>query len=676
MANQELEKIYNEAYRSVYWTAMSLLKNEDDAEDIVQETFISLIKSYDTIKDKSKVHAWLKKTAANKCLDRIKLTKTVNVEDEFFDSAEDVPEDFLPDSLVESAETRKIIMDIIENSLSEDVRRTLILFYFNELSVKEISEALGVPQGTILWRLSSARKRIKKEVEKYEKDNDTKLFAMGTPFLTKLFMKEAEQLPIKPMSASLTLMTASADGSAASAAEAGTEIASQTAAQTGAAIAAETAANTGMKVASVAAKKGMSAMTKKIIISSIAVLLTGAAVTGAIMLAKPKEEEKKKTKKKSQTKITTVSEEDSSVAIGNAIAPDVNDSKEEPIGSDTVDQVVPASSTTEATAADAYGQIYSTPTGASHEYAVFGRYEQDVNDANGPEPIEWIVLDEKDGKLLLLSRYLLEQKKYNEEDAAVTWETCTLRAWLNSDFLNAAFTAEEQAVISETTVINGIEPSTGEDCGNDTVDKVFLLSVTECIQYFGVDPYGDEDYAFAPLKDRQAVSKPTRSAATNGARAFWWGRSSAVDSNETQMIDQWAYLNIDADETNEYRGIRPVIWVEKSAVSYTIDDGKVHVNVNDVDFKTDSDLIGTWTFEGKTKTESYIFNADNTFRCIITEDGETEEEPGLYTTDGQWILMIPDDDEAGYIYYSFEEDGNLRMSNDTRSEYMILERQD
>ena len=65
MTNQELEKIYTESYRAVYWTAMSLLKNEADAEDIVQETFLTLIKSYDTIKDKSKVTSWLKKTAAN-----------------------------------------------------------------------------------------------------------------------------------------------------------------------------------------------------------------------------------------------------------------------------------------------------------------------------------------------------------------------------------------------------------------------------------------------------------------------------------------------------------------------------------------------------------------------------------------------------------------------------------
>ncbi len=239
---------------------------------------------------------------------------------------------------------------------------------------------------------------------------------MGTPFLTKLFMKEAEQLPIKPMSASLTLMTASADGSAASAAEAGTEIASRTAAQTGAAVAAETAANTGMKVASVAAKKGMSAMMKKIILSSIAVILTGAAVTGVIMLAKPKEEEKKKTKKKSQTKITTVSEEDSSVEIDPAVAPNVDESKGISTVSDTVDPVVTASSSEETEVTDTYGQTYSTPTGERYEYVVFGHYEQDVHDENGPEPIEWFILDEQDGKLLLVSRYILDGKKYNEED--------------------------------------------------------------------------------------------------------------------------------------------------------------------------------------------------------------------------------------------------------------------
>ena len=200
MDRKEIEKIYNEAYRAVYWTAFSLLKNEDDAQDIVQDTFVALINSYDSIQDKSKIVPWLKKVAANKSLNRLTRTKTDNVEDEFFDTVETVPEDFLPDSLVESEETRKIIMDIINNSLSEEIRMTLILFYFDEMSTKEVAEALGIPEGTVSRRIHSAKKKIKKEVEKYEEENDTKLF-MVVPFLTQLFEKEAEQVPFKPIPA-------------------------------------------------------------------------------------------------------------------------------------------------------------------------------------------------------------------------------------------------------------------------------------------------------------------------------------------------------------------------------------------------------------------------------------------------------------------------------------------
>ena len=213
MTNEELEQIYNEAYRAVYWTAMSLLKNEADAEDIVQDTFVAFIESYADIKDTRKATALLKKIAANKCFDRIKLARTDNVEDEFFENAEAVPEDFLPDTIIESAEMRKIVIDIINNSLSEDIRRTLILFYFDEMSTKEIAETLGIPQGTVLWRLNFAKKKIKKEVEKYEEDNDTKLFGMAIPFLTKLFIKESEQVVFKPMPASLANLSASVKAS-------------------------------------------------------------------------------------------------------------------------------------------------------------------------------------------------------------------------------------------------------------------------------------------------------------------------------------------------------------------------------------------------------------------------------------------------------------------------------
>lgn len=268
MTDKELEQIYNEAYKAVYWTALGLLKNEADAEDIVQDTFVTLIESYDVIKDKSKIISWLKKTAANKCLDRIKLAKTDNMDEEFFDSVEAVPEDFLPDSIIESEDARRIVMDIINNKLSDDIRRTLILFYFDDMSTKEIAEALGIPQGTVSWRLNFAKKTIKKEVEKYEEDNKTKLFSMAAPFLSKLFIKEAEQVPFKAIPAKLISLSASAEASKAGAAT---------------------------KIAASAAKKGTGILMKtKILIGSIAAVVAVGTTVGVVlgvMNSKPKPEE-------------------------------------------------------------------------------------------------------------------------------------------------------------------------------------------------------------------------------------------------------------------------------------------------------------------------------------------------------------------------------------------------
>ena len=258
MTEKELEKIYNEGYRAVYWTAMSLLRNEADAEDVVQDTFVSFIESYGNIEDTTKVIALLKKIAANKSLNRLKSARTENVDDEVLENLETVPEDFLPDSIVESDAMRRIVMDIIENSLSEDVRRTIILFYFDEMSTKEISNLLGVPQGTVLWRLNFARKKIKKEVEKYEEESNTKLFAVPLPFLTQLFNKEAEQVVIKPMPASLLRLSASSSIGTAS-------------------------AEAGKKIASEAVTKGTGIMIKKVIIALVAVLAAG-AVAGVIYL--------------------------------------------------------------------------------------------------------------------------------------------------------------------------------------------------------------------------------------------------------------------------------------------------------------------------------------------------------------------------------------------------------
>ena len=114
------------------------------------------------------------------------------------------------------------------------------------------------------------------------------------------------------------------------------------------------------------------------------------------------------------------------------------------------------------------------------ETVQFGRYDQDNDPETEPEPIEWMVLEERDGKRLLFSRDLLEQKRFNETYGNNNWEGCTLRAWLNNEFMQTAFTEEERAAILLTHVDNSKEQDNpayqDTNSGNDTDDYIFLIS--------------------------------------------------------------------------------------------------------------------------------------------------------------------------------------------------------
>lgn len=128
----------------------------------------------------------------------------------------------------------------------------------------------------------------------------------------------------------------------------------------------------------------------------------------------------------------------------------------------------------------------------NNEYEVgktikFGRYEQDNDFSNGKELIEWVVLDIVDEKALVVSKYALDLIPYNETHEDITWENCTLRKWLNDDFINNAFTDTEEKYISMATVSPDKNPFFDTNPGNATKDKVFMLSMTEYNQYSGYD---------------------------------------------------------------------------------------------------------------------------------------------------------------------------------------------
>ena len=128
-------------------------------------------------------------------------------------------------------------------------------------------------------------------------------------------------------------------------------------------------------------------------------------------------------------------------------------------------------------------------------YVTFGSYEQDNNMSNGQEPIEWLVLENDGESLFLLSKYVLDAQPYStafnvQERKAypITWEQCSLRAWLNSTFYTTAFNAGEQLRIETSLLDNSISYDSffkeGITGGNDTFDKVFILSHREIEKYF------------------------------------------------------------------------------------------------------------------------------------------------------------------------------------------------
>ena len=151
----------------------------------------------------------------------------------------------------------------------------------------------------------------------------------------------------------------------------------------------------------------------------------------------------------------------------------------------------------------------------------FGHYEQDGNESNGKEPIEWIVLEKKkDGSLFVISKLCLEHKAFEEEENRATWETCSLRKWLNGTFMDIAFDATEKNKIATTALTNNKHPFYGTPSGRNTKDKVFLLSVDEAMKFFASSD-GTHDDIFKESEKRAA--KPTQYQINDGK--LWMHKS-------------------------------------------------------------------------------------------------------------------------------------------------------
>lgn len=199
-------------------------------------------------------------------------------------------------------------------------------------------------------------------------------------------------------------------------------------------------------------------------------------------------------------------------------------------------------------------------------YVIFGTYEQDNNLANGNEDIEWLVLAKENNRLLVISRYALDSKPYNTEDVSVTWETCTLRTWLNQDFLNTAFSSAEQVLIPTVTVKAEKKAERGPNPVNDTQDKVFLLNAPEVELYFpdrNMRTCVQTAYLAAQMAVERMIGYGSRSMPRVGHYAGWWLRSPGEHTNNRASgIDTEGYLSECDVDREYYMAVRPAMWIE------------------------------------------------------------------------------------------------------------------
>lgn len=189
---------------------------------------------------------------------------------------------------------------------------------------------------------------------------------------------------------------------------------------------------------------------------------------------------------------------------------------------------------------------------------LFGRYEQDNDAGNGAEAIQWIVLANDGENVTLLSRNGLDAKPYQEDGSDSTWETCSLRAWLNEDFLNAAFSEEEQARLVAVTVPADANPNRDTDPGNDTEDRVYLMSVDEINNHELSSnlTFCDMSYYARPIA-MEHRAMPGRNGGFD-----WWLRTPGSDPTQAAIVSNYGITFNDGTSVSLYNAVRPVIVVK------------------------------------------------------------------------------------------------------------------
>ena len=211
------DKLYELTHNDVWYNCLSLLKDEENAKDIMQETYITAFLKLDTLKDEEKFCGWLTAIATNKSKNKLKGKVEYQIDDEVPITEAETDELMLPEEYITKTEKRKVLLQIMEDTLSFNQYQTVLMFYFDEMSISEIAQGLEISEGTVKSRLNSSRAKMKTAIEDYEKKSGDKLHGVVVvPFFTTIFKEEAKSLAVPNITIKLpngqTLATSATKG--------------------------------------------------------------------------------------------------------------------------------------------------------------------------------------------------------------------------------------------------------------------------------------------------------------------------------------------------------------------------------------------------------------------------------------------------------------------------------
>ena len=214
---KSFDKLYEITHNDVWYNCLSLLKDEENAKDIMQETYITAFLKLDTLNDEQKFCGWITSIAVNKCKNKLKGKVEYQIDDEVLITEAETDELMLPEEYITKTEKRKVLLQIMEDTLSFNQYQTVLMFYFDEMSISEIAQGLEISEGTVKSRLNSSRAKMKTAIEDYEKKSGDKLHGVVVvPFFTTIFKEEAKSLAVPNITIKLpngqTLATSATKG--------------------------------------------------------------------------------------------------------------------------------------------------------------------------------------------------------------------------------------------------------------------------------------------------------------------------------------------------------------------------------------------------------------------------------------------------------------------------------